>query len=126
MPFGAPSQTVPKSGCRPVLRPMLAINAAEFGSTGAPEISWFQGLSGGKTCWPSMKAPGPGVPAGSVDRDARPLDVPDSGSGGGAVGTAGVTDGGAGGGPGGGFGGPGGGGNGGGVGLGGGGRGGGG
>src|SRR5438445_90445 len=62
MPFGAPSQTVPKSGWRPVVRPMLAISAAEFGSTGAVEMSWFQGLSAGNTCWPSMNAPPPVVP----------------------------------------------------------------
>jgi hypothetical protein len=45
---------------------MLAINAAEFGSIGAFEISWFQGLSGGNTCWPSMKAPPPAVPTGGA------------------------------------------------------------
>src|SRR5437868_15096203 len=64
MPFGAPSQTVPKSGGRPVLRPMLAMRAAECGSTGAVEMSWFQGLSAGNTCWPSIKAPPLVVPAG--------------------------------------------------------------
>src|SRR5713226_7201641 len=38
---------------------MLAINLAEFGSTGAVEMSWFQGLSGGKSCFPWRLAPGP-------------------------------------------------------------------
>src|ERR1700683_821508 len=34
----------PKSGCRPTLGPMKLISAAEFGSTGADEISVFHRL----------------------------------------------------------------------------------
>src|SRR6266571_5523935 len=75
MPFGAPSHTVPKSGCRPALRPMLAIRLAEFGSTGCDEMSVFQGLSGGKTCLPAMEAPAPvaagGLPVPEEDPDPR-------------------------------------------------------
>src|SRR5712692_9062128 len=48
MPLGAPFQTVPKSGWRPRSMPILAINAVEFGSTGAAEMSVFHALSGGK------------------------------------------------------------------------------
>src|SRR5205814_9729230 len=38
---------------------MLAIRFAEFGSTGKFEMSWFHGLSGGKSCLPCRLAPGP-------------------------------------------------------------------
>src|SRR5437870_5373654 len=55
MPLGAPFQVVPKSGCRPVVSPMLAISFAESGSTGWVEMSWFHGLLSGKTIWPAMK-----------------------------------------------------------------------
>src|ERR1700733_6813171 len=37
----------PKSACRPMVGPMKLISAAEFGSTGADEMSLFQGLSAG-------------------------------------------------------------------------------
>ena len=38
---------------------MLLIKFAEFVSTGKLEISWFHGLSGGKSRWPCKLAPGP-------------------------------------------------------------------
>src|SRR5947207_2340026 len=38
---------------------MLAMSAAELGSTGAEEMSWFQGLSAGKGRRPARLAPGP-------------------------------------------------------------------
>src|SRR5713226_6991485 len=59
MPFGAPFQTVPKSACRLVFRPMPAIRLSEFGSTGCDEMSAFQGLSAGNTCLPAREAPAP-------------------------------------------------------------------
>src|ERR1700694_1953669 len=59
MPFGLPCHVVPKSGCRTSFGPMLLIKFAEFGSTGRFEMSWFQGLSGGKSCLPWRLAPGP-------------------------------------------------------------------
>ena len=59
MPFGTPRQVVPKSGCKGSLLPMLAIRLAEFESSGAFEMSWFHGLSGGKSCLPCRLAPGP-------------------------------------------------------------------
>src|SRR4051794_3043893 len=64
MPLGAPFQTVPKSGCSPVVRPMLAIRLAEFGSTGSWETSRFQALSVGNTCRPAIVAPPPPDGAG--------------------------------------------------------------
>src|SRR4051812_24755042 len=64
MPLGAPFQTVPKSGCSPVVRPMLAIRLVELGSTGSWETSRFQGLSGGNTCRPAIVAPPPPEGAG--------------------------------------------------------------
>src|SRR5260370_19135312 len=59
MPFGLACHVVPKSGCKTSLGPMLLIKFAEFGSTGMLEISWFHGLSGGKSCLPWRLAPGP-------------------------------------------------------------------
>lgn len=49
----------PKSGCRPTEPPMKLIIAAEFGSTGAEEISVFQRLSDGKGTNPLRLAPCP-------------------------------------------------------------------
>src|ERR1041385_2400766 len=79
IPFGAPSHTVPKSGCSPTL-PQLAISAEEFGSTAAADTSRFHGLSEGngrRPCRlasiPSAGGPGPpesvatvGVPFGGA------------------------------------------------------------
>src|SRR5882672_5572446 len=59
MPFGLPCHVVPKSGCKTSFGPMLLIKFAEFGSTGRFEMSWFHGLSGGKSCLPWRLAPGP-------------------------------------------------------------------
>src|SRR5947209_7978940 len=58
IPFGAPSQTVPKSGCTGVLVPMLAISRAEFPATGSLSTRWFHGLLGGKIG--QARAPGRG------------------------------------------------------------------
>src|SRR5687767_717085 len=66
MPFGAPFHTVPKSACRPVDRPILAIKVAELGSTGSAETSWFHGLSGGNIGRLPMKAPAPSDPVVAV------------------------------------------------------------
>src|SRR5579875_3097801 len=38
----------PKSGCRPRLRPIAAINCAEFGATGSAETSRFHTFDAGK------------------------------------------------------------------------------
>src|SRR5437868_13032523 len=59
MPFGTPRYIVPKSGCNRSSEPMAAMIRVEFGSSGAFEMSWFQGLSGGKSCLPCRLAPGP-------------------------------------------------------------------
>ena len=48
LPIGAPFQTVPKSGCSPLSRPIDAMNWADCGWTGRREMSWFHGLSAGK------------------------------------------------------------------------------
>src|SRR5262245_48282574 len=45
---------------------MLAMSAAEFGSTGAVAISWFHGLSTGNGRRPPRLAPGPSPGAASV------------------------------------------------------------
>src|SRR6476469_4940356 len=63
MPFGAPSQTVPKSGCtRFVAPPQLLISVVEFGSTGWAEMSVFHGLSAGKTVRVPVEPPPPVPP----------------------------------------------------------------
>src|SRR6266852_2389427 len=59
MPFGLPCHVVPKSGCKTSFGYMLLIRFAEFGLTGRFEMSWFHGLSGGKSCLPWRLAPGP-------------------------------------------------------------------
>src|SRR5512133_2590890 len=63
IPFGAPSHTVPKSGCSPLL-PQLAISADEFASTGSADTSMFHGLSEGNGRRPCRLAsmPSAGVP----------------------------------------------------------------
>src|SRR5690606_6912293 len=48
MPIGAPSQVVPKSGCKVVSRPIEATRTSDSGCTGSAEMSVFQGLSSGK------------------------------------------------------------------------------
>src|SRR3954467_4106819 len=73
MPLGAPAQTVPKSGCSPVFNPMLAISAAEFGSTADPETSVFQGLSAGKQRCPCVAAGISGPTCWAVDAKAAAL-----------------------------------------------------
>src|SRR5215831_20541118 len=63
MPFGAPSQTVPKSGCtRFVAPPQLLINVVELGSTGSAEMSVFHALSAGKTVRVPVEPPPPVLP----------------------------------------------------------------
>src|SRR5262249_27820989 len=56
MPFGAPSHTVPKSGCR-FRRPHDAISVEEWGSTDAALPSAFHGLSAGKGRRPLRDSP---------------------------------------------------------------------
>ena len=49
MPIGAPpSRPAPKSGCRPVVRPMLAISASEFGIDGGAADVGVPGVVGGE------------------------------------------------------------------------------
>ena len=56
----APSQVpAPKSRYRPLSAPMLLIRFAELGSTSAPLMSVFQGLSAGKGMAPLSEAPTP-------------------------------------------------------------------
>src|SRR6187551_2660258 len=63
MPFGAPSQTVPKSGCtRFVAPPQLLISVVELGSTGWVAMSVFHGLSAGKTVRVPVEPPPPVPP----------------------------------------------------------------
>ena len=58
--MGAPSHSpAPKSGCSPRVSPMLAISAAESGSTGALEMSVFHALSAGNGSAPFRLAPAP-------------------------------------------------------------------
>ena len=47
--MGAPFQTVPKSGCRLVSDPMLAMKFPESGCSGYWEMSVFQALVAGKS-----------------------------------------------------------------------------
>src|SRR3954462_8421983 len=63
MPLGAPSHTVPKSGCtRFVAPPQLLISVVEFGSTGCAEMSVFHGLSAGNTRRDPTVPPPPVLP----------------------------------------------------------------
>src|SRR5262245_42639524 len=50
---------------------MAAISRAESGSTGAFEMSWFHGLSGGNICLPCRLALGPRLGAGPGGVDAE-------------------------------------------------------
>src|SRR5438105_10603648 len=59
MPKGPPFQFAPKSGWRPVPRPMPAIRLAEFGSTGEVSTGVFQGSVEGNICLPFRLAPIP-------------------------------------------------------------------
>ena len=57
MPIGEPLYVpAPKSGCSPVVRPMLAISASESGATAAEETSVFQGLPDGNASAPLRSA----------------------------------------------------------------------
>ena len=51
----------PKSACMPTLDPMKLMMADEFGSTAAPEISWFQRLALLKGRNPLRLAPWPAL-----------------------------------------------------------------
>src|SRR5512132_3200125 len=63
MPLGAPSHTVPKSGCTfRVEPPQLLMSVVEFGSTGWAEMSVFHGLSAGKTVRDPVVPPPPVPP----------------------------------------------------------------
>ena len=56
IPFGAPSHTVPKSGWR-FLTPHDAISVDDFGSTCAPVMTVFHGLSSGNGRRPPSDSP---------------------------------------------------------------------
>lgn len=55
--MGAPSHSVPKSGCKLVLRPMLSMKLSLFGCNGYSEISVFHGLSEGNIGQPARVGP---------------------------------------------------------------------
>src|SRR5512142_619467 len=58
MPMGPPShKPAPKSGCIPVVAPMLVTYACELGATGRLSMRRFQMLSPGKTLHPPSVGP---------------------------------------------------------------------
>ena len=54
-----PLPPVPKSGCRPIVEPMVLMIVPEFESTGEAEMSLFQRLSEAKGTNPLRFAPEP-------------------------------------------------------------------
>ena len=86
----------PKSGCRNWRNEsMRAMYVAELGSTDAPEMSWFQGLSAGKTWHPPISGPPASTDSGSGGGVAVSWSTPiDAAGTAGALGP-GVIDGGA-------------------------------
>src|ERR1700733_5650868 len=64
MPMIEPAKSPePKSACRPIDGPMKLISAAEFGSSGADEMSWFHRLSAGNATNPPRLPSWPGCMA---------------------------------------------------------------
>ena len=74
--MGPPSHfPEPKSGCSPVLLPMLLMIALDRLCTGRSSTGWFQGLLSGKIL--QRGAPGTGALADGLNADAKssPLDI---------------------------------------------------
>src|SRR5690606_4639809 len=68
MPIGAPSHSVPKSGCRFESRPMLSMKFSLFGCSGFSEMSVFHGLCAGNMGQPARVVPcAPGPPVVLVE-----------------------------------------------------------
>jgi len=85
MPIGAPCQVPdPKSGRKPVPRPMLVSSAVELASTAAADTSVFHALPAGNATAPFKAALTP-VPAPlKLPNTVLPLPVPAVGAGAGA------------------------------------------
>src|SRR6187549_528951 len=83
MPIGAPSHSVPKSGCRVSSRPIESMKASLLGCSGYSEMSVFQGLSLGNMLQPARLGllPEPvvevSVPAAAVEEPPEPADPPE-------------------------------------------------